>query len=332
VTDSPTGPTLSEATPGPRPHRVVIFDPCTGSGSPWRDALSDQEIVVINSRNTTGLVAELNRARPGLVVVVVDSLGALTMAFDARAYLERETIPAMIVAPARVATAAAAAGWTFDRYLDVTEDPAVFTATVTTLLRRTRYLLELSVDTGLPGTTWMREHLQSDIDAARDFSLILFDIDRFKSVVDTYGFARAGDFLTAMAASLRAGAEACGAPQAKIAHIGGDDFLALCAPEQVLPLTRRVVTAFEAAADAIYDPIDVRRGYLEIPSRWGTGPSLRAALVTLSNGVAESTSGHRLRSPGEAMKIASEMKSVAKTQPGSYVAIDRRPRHGDRAA
>ncbi len=46
-------------------------------------------------------------------------------------------------------------------------------------------------------------------------------------------------------------------------------------------------------------------------------------LVTLSIGVALST--HRnYGDPREVVAVASEMKTVAKSQPGSYVAMDRR--------
>ena len=108
-----------------------------------------------------------------------------------------------------------------------------------------------------------------------------------------------------------------------LGHIGGDDFVFICTPEQVLPLTKRAVTDFEAAADQLYDPVDARRGYIEVPDRRGN--KQRAHLVTLSIGVAESkASGRRFTDPRVVVAVASEMKKVAKSQPGSYVAIDRR--------
>jgi hypothetical protein len=48
-------------------------------------------------------------------------------------------------------------------------------------------------------------------------------------------------------------------------------------------------------------------------------------LVTLSIGVAQGTAeGRRFSDPREVVAVASEMKKVAKSQPGSFVAIDRR--------
>ena len=60
----------------------------------------------------------------------------------------------------------------------------------------------------------------------------------------------------------------------------------------------------------------------------GRGNKQRAHLVTLSIGVAESkASGLRVTDQRVVVTVASEMKTVAKSQPGSYVAIGRR--HSD---
>ena len=113
-----------------------------------------------------------------------------------------------------------------------------------------------------------------------------------------------------------------GLPPAFLGHVGGDDFVIVCAPSQVRPLTSRAVVDFEKAADALYDATDRERGFVELKDRRGN--IRRAALVTLSIGVSLSDSGKRFTDPLEAIAVASEMKTVAKSQPGSYVAVDRR--------
>jgi GGDEF domain-containing protein len=138
-----------------------------------------------------------------------------------------------------------------------------------------------------------------------------------------YGFDRGDEFITALARSLHRAVATSGKPPVFLGHIGGDDFVFICAPDQVLPLTKRAVTDFENSADALYDEADAARGYIEVPDRRGN--KQRAALVTLSIGVAESKStGRRFTDPRVVVAVASEMKKVAKSQPGSYVAIDRR--------
>jgi hypothetical protein len=88
-------------------------------------------------------------------------------------------------------------------------------------------------------------------------------------------------------------------------------------------LAERCVVDFQHSADQLYDAEDAQRGYIEVPDRRGN--KHRAALVTLSIGVAQATpEGRVFADPREVVAVASEMKKVAKSQPGSYVAIDRR--------
>ena len=123
-----------------------------------------------------------------------------------------------------------------------------------------------------------------DAQAGADYAVGYIDIDRFKSVNDVYGFVRGDEFITALARSLHRAVVAVGLPPAFLGHIGGDDFVIVCAPDQVLPLTKRAVTDFEKSADQLYDAEDAERGYIEVTDRRGN--KQRAALVTLSIGVA----------------------------------------------
>ena len=81
------------------------------------------------------------------------------------------------------------------------------------------------------------------------------------------------------------------------------------------------MTEFEAAADELYDAEDRARGYLSVRSR--TEGMRDVGLVTVSIGVALSRPAP-YADPRELVAVASEMKSVAKSQPGSFVAFDRR--------
>ncbi len=95
----------------------------------------------------------------------------------------------------------------------------------------------------------------------------------------------------------------------------------VCSPEQVRAITSTAVNDFEQAADRLYDPVDVERGHLELTDRRGNVQ--RPNLVTISVGVALSTR-RTFTDPREVITVANEMKQVAKNQPGSFVAYDRR--------
>jgi diguanylate cyclase (GGDEF)-like protein len=215
-----------------------------------------------------------------------------------------------------------------DDYLVKPFDTAELIARVSSTLRRNKEFREVSPLTGLPGNSRVRREIHDRMRAGGEYSVGYIDIDRFKSVNDVYGFDRGDEFITALARSLHKAVTSIGPPSIFLGHIGGDDFVFICAPDQVLPLTKRTVTDFEQAADRLYDPGDAERGYIEVPDRRGN--KNKAALVTLSIGVAQATvEGRKFTDPRVVIAVASEMKKVAKSQPGSYVAIDRRRAGGE---
>jgi len=208
-----------------------------------------------------------------------------------------------------------------DDYLVKPFDTMELVARVRSTLRRNQEAREISPLTGLPGNSRIVREISDRVTSGTDYAVCHIDIDRFKSVNDVYGFGRGDEFITALARSLHRAVVEVGLPPAFLGHIGGDDFILVCSPEQVYPLTERAVVDFESAADALYDPEDSRRGYIEVVKR--SGEAQQANLVTLSIGVALST--NRVGAdPREIIAVASEMKTVAKGYAGSYVAMDRR--------
>jgi diguanylate cyclase (GGDEF)-like protein len=196
-----------------------------------------------------------------------------------------------------------------DDYLVKPFDTMELVARVRSTLRRNQQNREISPLTGLPGNTRILREIADRVRGNVDYAVGHIDIDRFKSVNDAYGFARGDEFITALARALHRAVVEVGLPPAFLGHIGGDDFILVCAPEQVYPLTERAVVDFEEASDALYDADDYRRGYVEVTKR--NGEVQQANLVTLSIGVAQSTSG-RYQDPREVVAVASEMKTVAK--------------------
>jgi diguanylate cyclase (GGDEF)-like protein len=208
-----------------------------------------------------------------------------------------------------------------DDYLVKPFDTLELVARVRSTLRRNQEYREVSPLTGLPGNNRILREILDRARTGDDYAVCHIDVDRFKSVNDAYGFARGDEFITALGRALHRAIIDAGLPPAFLGHIGGDDFIVVCHPDQIRRLTERAVLDFEAAADALYDSEDAERGYLELPMR--NGEVVQANLVTLSIGVALSTNG-RYTDPREVVAVASEMKTVAKKHAGSYVALDRR--------
>jgi len=208
-----------------------------------------------------------------------------------------------------------------DDYLVKPFDTMELVARVRSTLRRNQETREISPLTGLPGNTRILREIADRVRSGSDYAVCHIDIDRFKSVNDVYGFARGDEFISALARALHRAVVAVSLPPAFLGHVGGDDFIVVCTPEQVYPITERAVEDFETAADALYDQTDAARGYVEVVKR--NGEVQQANLVTLSIGVAGSTQRPGA-DPREIIAIASEMKTVAKGHHGSYVAFDRR--------
>jgi diguanylate cyclase (GGDEF)-like protein len=217
-----------------------------------------------------------------------------------------------------------------DDYLVKPFDTSELVARVRSTLRRTQEFREVSPLTGLPGNNRILREIADRVRGGTDYAVCYIDIDRFKSVNDAYGFGRGDEFIAALAQCLHKAVVETEAPPAFLGHVGGDDFVIVCQPGQVQAIAERAAADFDRAIENIYNPEDVQRGYLELVDRRGNVQ--RPNLVTISVGVALSTS-REYTDPREVIAVATEMKNVAKKEPGSFVAYDRRrSRHVSRSA
>jgi diguanylate cyclase (GGDEF)-like protein len=206
-----------------------------------------------------------------------------------------------------------------DDYLVKPFETMELVARVQNTLRRYREFREVSPLSGLPGNHRILREVDDRLRSGRPFAVCYCDIDGFKAVNDVYGFARGDEFIVTLGRKLL---EAVATRStAFVGHVGGDDFVVICDPDDVRPLTERAVIEFEKAADALYDEEDRQRGYLTVKSRRDGVRDV--GLVTVSVGVALSTR-RPYSDPREIIADATEMKGVAKGHHGSYVAVDRR--------
>ncbi len=94
-------------------------------------------------------------------------------------------------------------------------------------LRRIQHLAHFDTLTGLPNRSLLNDRIEQETSRARrserGFALILFDLDGFKGVNDTWGHA-AGDRVLAAAAER---ARECMRASDTVGRIGGDEFLAI---------------------------------------------------------------------------------------------------------
>jgi len=208
-----------------------------------------------------------------------------------------------------------------DDYIIKPFDPMELVARVKTTLRRTREMRALSPLTGLPGNHSIELEIRQRMAAAVPTAVAYADLDNFKSYNDRYGFLR-GDEVISMAAQvvLRAVHDTAGSA-GFVGHVGGDDFVAVLPPEVAEDFAQRVMAAFDGQIPRLYDQEDAATGGISVEDRQGR--LRRFPLVSVSIGIASST---RLRVADyrELVATATELKRLAKREPGSAYAIDRR--------
>jgi GGDEF domain-containing protein len=106
-----------------------------------------------------------------------------------------------------------------------------------------------------------------------------------------------------------------------VGHIGGDDFIFIIPVDDISAVCTEVLAVFDTLIPFQYNEQDRRAGYYFGKDR--RGQLHRVPLMTLSIGIV--TNEHRkFAHPAQVSELATEMKSFAKTQPGSVFVVDRR--------
>jgi diguanylate cyclase (GGDEF)-like protein len=171
---------------------------------------------------------------------------------------------------------------------------------------------------GLPGNKTITEEIESRLAGNEDFALLYVDIDRFKEFNDHYGFIRGDCVITMLSELLVHVAEA---DRRFVGHIGGDDFVVLSRTDEAEALAEQITRRFDDSIRALYDPVDRARGWIEAPDR--RGRQRHVPFATVSIGIVNVPPG-RFEGATAAARAAAEVKEVAKRQPGSAWAVDRR--------
>ena len=209
-----------------------------------------------------------------------------------------------------------------DDYIIKPFDPIELLARVKGTLRRAKEMRNLSPLTGLPGNIRIQEEIERQVRDGNDFAVLYCDLDNFKAYNDQRGFVRGDRLIQATARIIQDAVVERAGTEGFIGHVGGDDFVAVVAPER-----RRG----DRAGDLRAVRRGARRGLRGRGPRAGVrpdrGPQGRACRTSpsspISVGIA-STDRRRFAHYGEAVAVATEMKSFAKRDPGSSYAVDRR--------
>lgn len=150
-----------------------------------------------------------------------------------------EHIPVLILT-AKGATEARIAGFHAgaDDYLGKPFDSRELLARVRALLRLARQGLDRNPTSSLPGGDAVHRQYEQRRASGEPLALCYFDLDHFKPFGDRFGFSTGDAVIREAAGAITAAA----GPDDFVGHIGGDDFLLMCASESA----RRIAEAAQA--------------------------------------------------------------------------------------
>jgi diguanylate cyclase (GGDEF)-like protein len=208
-----------------------------------------------------------------------------------------------------------------DDYIVKPFDTPELLARIRGVLRRSKEMRQQSPLTGLPGNVRIEDEIESRVRSGAEFAVLYADLDHFKAFNDHYGFMRGDEVIQSTAALIEGAAREAGGPETFVGHVGGDDFVVVCAADVAERVAELVVRRFDEAVPALYVDEDRRRGHIVVTSR--QGEEQRFPFLSLSIGVA-TTARREFRHFAEAVAIATEMKRFTKSTAGSSWAIDRR--------
>lgn len=208
-----------------------------------------------------------------------------------------------------------------DEVLRADVDAAEASVRLDALLRRSDRDTDVHPSTRLPGTREIEAELARRVASGEKFAACYADLDHFKEFNDRYGYHSGDGVIRLLARILHDVVKGLCAESGFVGHIGGDDFLYVVPIASMQRVCDEVIRTFEELIALQYSEQDRRVGYFFGKDR--RGQLHRVPLMTLSVGVV--TNQRRRFTRGvEVSELATEMKTYAKTLPGSIWAVDRR--------
>ena len=188
------------------------------------------------------------------------------------------------------------------------------------VLRRADRDVSVHPTTRLPGTNHIARDMQARLEAGQDFAVCYADLDHFKEFNDRYGYANGDRVIRLLSKMLRDVVRGL-APGGFVGHIGGDDFIFNLQLEHLEATCDEIVRVFDELIPYQYTEDDRRAGYFLGKDRRGNVH--RIPLMALSIGVV-TNQFQQFEHTSQISELAAEMKTYAKSLPGSKYVVDRR--------
>lgn len=162
--------------------------------------------------------------------------------------------------------------------------------------------------TGLPGNRSIESWILSALDQP-NAHVLYADLDRFKEYNDCYGFLRGDEMIRCLARVLSRILPTLSS-EAKLGHIGGDDFVIVSPAGVDAENVEALCRQFDLAKVEMFDPGDVQRGFFRATDR--RGQEVEVPLVTLSVAVVPCEVAQSADHPGALAQMAASLKRKVK--------------------
>jgi GGDEF domain-containing protein len=286
----------------------------------WLDALA---VPLVAVHETEALMGVALRSRPR--VVVFDIRTRPDMVLDALRRVKSDSytgvVPAVVLTDSSPEAFDAGFRAGADEVVRETADPAEISIRLDAMLRRSDRDLYVHPSTRLPGAVEIEAEIGRRLVTNTLFATCYADLDHFKEFNDRYSYYEGDRVIRILAQILHDVVKGMCREEGFVGHIGGDDFIYIIPLGDVNEVCTEIVSVFDTLIPFQYSEPDRRAGYFFGKDR--RGQLHRVPLMTVSIGVV-TNERRRFTHAAQVSSLATEMKSYAKTLPGSVYSIDRR--------
>ena len=288
--------------------------------SRWLGSLG---VPLVRVKDPQALMGMALRGRPRVVVFDARRKPAEVLAAVARLKIDSYSavVPALVISPADAPQFDASFKAGADEVVRDQTDGGEAATRMDALLRRSDRDLYVHPSTRLPGAVEIEADISRRLAKEELFATCYADLDHFKEFNDRYSYYEGDRVIRILAQILHDIVKGLCHEQGFVGHIGGDDFIFIVPIAAVTDCCAEIVNVFDTLVPFQYSEQDRRAGYFFGKDR--RGQLHRVPLMTVSIGVV-TNERRRFTHAGEVSALATEMKSYAKTLPGSVFSIDRR--------
>lgn len=317
-------PAAPAATRSVQKTTAIYFAPDGAAPPPvFTKWLESHDLPHVPVRTSDELMSLALRGRPRLVMI--DGRGSGEPACQGCRRLKSDSftgiVPVVVFTGDDDAAFASAFDAGADEVLRQGTPPGEALQRLDVLLRRSDRDTFVHPSTRLPGSVEIEADIARRLAAGDRFAVCYADLDHFKEFNDRYSYYDGDRVIRILAKIIHDVAKGLCGEEGFVGHIGGDDFIFVVPLERFAEICEEIVTVFDHLVPYQYSEQDRRAGYFFGKDR--RGQLHRVPLMSVSIGVVTNERRHFTHA-AQVSELATEMKSYAKTLPGSVWTIDRR--------